>query len=171
MSLLKSSELVIEDNLYDMEETRKILASPVLSYDFIVSFVGKKIGSGCYRSVYDYNLGKKNEFVLKLEPGFSGCNPNEAQIWNEISYFTKNLEWVKDWFAPVEWISANGKVLCMQKTIPYHKKLKHPDKIPSFLSDVKIDNFGWIGNRFVCHDYGQIWNLTSYPKKFKKATW
>ena len=171
MSLLSSNEFVIEDNLFNMDEARKILASPVLSYDFIAAFLGKKLGSGCYRSVYDYNLGRDKDYVIKIEPGFSNCNHNEAQTWSEVSYFTGKLEWVKKWFAPVKWISPNGKVLCMEKTIPEHKKLKRPDMVPAFLNDFKYDNFGWIGNDFVCHDYGQLWNMTNYTSKKIKVNW
>jgi len=42
-----------------------------------------------------------------------------------------------------------------RKTQPlYSRHEKHiPDKIPAFFTDVKPDNWGWIGNQLVCHDY------------------
>lgn len=168
---LQCAGLTIEDELYDYEEAKKILVGPVVSYDFIACFLGKKLGYGCYRAVYDYNLSeKKRPLVLKIEPGFTNCNVTEAAIWNEVYWFQNELAWVKDWFAPVEWISPNGKVLCMHKTEPRPAK-KRPTKVPHFLSDIKDENFGWIGNKFVCHDYGQLWNITHYHKRFKPATW
>lgn len=80
------------------------------------------------------------------------------------------MEWVKDWFAPVKWISPNGRILVMRKTEEKPDK-KRPDKVPDFLWDVKVDNFGWIGNNLVCHDYGQFYNMIDYKKKMKKVKW
>jgi hypothetical protein len=39
------------------------------------------------------------------------------------------------------------------------------------MSDVKSRNFGWIGDRYVCHDYGFIQGFMEYSKRFKKADW
>lgn len=163
-------ELTIPDELFDREEVNKLLVNPTVPYDFFATFLGSKINSGTYRAVYNYNLGRKNQYVLKIEPGFTSCNAIEASVWAEVKYFTNKLEWVKKWFAPVEWISPNGKILCMQKTEEKPNK-KRPTEIPSFLSDVKPENYGWIGNNFVCHDYGHLWGVTNFKKQFKKVNW
>lgn len=47
-------------------------------------------------------------------------------------------------------------------TIPF------PDKIPDFIFDSHSNNFGWIGDKFVCHDYGQLYGLLDFRKKMKK---
>lgn len=162
--------LSIDDELFSAEESQKILSNPAVAYDLVAIMMGKKLGSGCYRAVYECNAYPTSKYVIKIEPGSSSCNVVEAAVWNEVKWFTGEMEWVKKWFAPVEWISPNGKILCMHKTIQKPNK-KKPDKVPTFLSDIKEENFGWIGNNYVCHDYGQLWNLTKYNKGFKKAKW
>jgi hypothetical protein len=151
----------LENNLNSTEEICTLTHLASVSSDLITCLVGEKIGSGCYRTVYEYNLDKK--YVIKIEPLNTNCNVTEYMLWNEIRGLTGNLAWVKDWFAPVKWISPNGRVLVMQRTKVDYKKEK-PKKIPKFMWDVKEDNFGWIGNKFVCHDYGQFYNFISYSK-------
>lgn len=168
---------VTKDNLYNMKLTTELKSSneiisilenfPV-AIDLVTTFIGKKIGYGCYRDVYQYNLNDK--YVIKLERENTDCNTVEYLLWNEIRGLCGNLAWVKDWFAPVNWISPNGKILVMEKTIERPNK-KKPSKIPKFLWDVKEDNFGWIGNKYVCHDYGQFYNFIKYDKKMQDAVW
>lgn len=159
----------VEDNLLDLSKVNDILRIPSLASDFVTIVCGESIGAGSFRDVFNYNTHKG--YVIKLEPGSTDCNLVEWMIWEEVKYLSGDMEWVKDWFAPVEWISPNGRILVMKKTKPTHKKLSPPDKIPAFLWDVKLENFGWIGNKFVCHDYGQFYNMINYPKKMIKANW
>lgn len=160
--------LKLEDNLSDLNRAKAMLDIPVIALDFITSICGEQIGAGVFRSVFFYNLDDK--YVVKVEPLNTSCNIVEHMIWDEVQGLTGRLEWVKNWFAPVKWISPSGRILVMQRTksIPSRKK---PDKVPSFLWDVKPDNFGWIGKNYVCHDYGQLYNMIHYPPKFKKAYW
>lgn len=155
----------LEDNLLDIERVSDLLNIPAISSDFITSLCGNHIGTGCFRSVFDYNLD--NKYVIKIEPQNTSCNLVEYMIWDEVKGLCGNLDWVKNWFAPVKWISPNGRILIMKKTKDYSTK-KIPDKVPAFLWDVKPDNFGWIGNKFVCHDYGQFYNMIHYPTKMQK---
>ncbi len=159
----------VEDNLLDLNKVNDILSIPSLASDFVTIICGKHIGGGTFRDVFEYNT--HNSHVIKLEPGSTDCNLVEWMIWKEVKGLTGDMAWVKDWFAPVEWISPNGRILVMKKTKPHHKKLSPPNKIPAFLWDVKLDNFGWIGNKFVCHDYGQFYNMINYPKKMRKINW
>ena len=158
----------LEDNLCDLKRTTDILEVPSISMDLLTSICGEHIATGVFRSVFDYNLDDR--YVVKIEPLNTGCNLIEYMIWDEVKGLINNLEWVKDWFAPVKWISPNGHVLVMKKTYERYNK-KRPDKIPEFIWDIKIDNFGWIGNKFVCHDYGQFYNMIHYPKRFKRVNW
>ncbi len=80
----------------------------------LTSICGKKIGFGVFRCVYDYNLDDR--YVVKIEPLNTNCNVVEYMLWNEIKGLINGLAWVKDWFAPVKWISPNGKILIMRKT-------------------------------------------------------
>ena len=57
----------------------------------------------------------------------------------------------------------------MQKT--KETKKEKPDKVPEFLWDVNEWNFGWIGDNYVCHDYGQFYGFIEYSKKMKKVSW
>jgi len=158
----------LEDNLLNIEKVSDLLKITPVALDFVTSICGNSIGFGIYRSVFDYNLDDK--FVVKIEPLNTGCNLVEYMIWEEVKGLSGSLEWVKEWFAPVKWISPNGRILIMKKTKEDYKK-KKPEGIPSFLWDVKEDNFGWIGNKFVCHDYGQFYNMIHYPKKMRKVNW
>ena len=114
------------------------------------------------------NLDEK--YVIKIEPRNTNCNQVEYTLWEEIKGLTGDLAWVKDWFAPVKWISPNGRILLMQKTKEDFNK-EYPEKIPKFMWDVKPDNFGWIGKNLVCHDYGQFYSFIEYSKKMKKVDW
>jgi len=161
---------VIEDDLLDLERANDMLKIPAVSYDFVTSMCGEFINSGLHRSVFHYALDEK--YVIKIEPLNTNQNTIEWMMWNEIQHLQNELAWVKDWFAPVKWISPNGRILVMRKTIPQSKaEKKLPTKIPKFLWDIKHNNFGWIGKNYVCHDYGQFYNMISYNKQMINPTW
>lgn len=162
----------LEDKLDNIGALHHIVTCTPVVTDIITSLCGKHISEGSFRSVYEYSLD--NNYVVKLENNNSNCNTVEYMIWQEVQCLCNELEWVKNWFAPVKWISPNGRVLLMKKTKDAEKPpkgLKIPEKIPSFLWDIKLENFGWIGKNFVCHDYGQFYNMIHYPKKMKKINW
>lgn len=95
----------------------------------------------------------------------------EFMLWDEVRGLKNNLAWVEDWFAPILFMSPNAKILCMQKTSQYpkNKKLERPKEIPAFFTDIKWNNFGWIGSKFVCHDYGFIHKFIKYENKMQKV--
>lgn len=158
----------LEDNLLDLDRTNSMLQIPAVASDFVTLLCGRFIGSGVYRSVFECNFDDR--FVVKVEPRNSGCNFIEYMIYDEVKWLKGDLEWVKDWFAPVEWISPNGRILLMRRTKEYPKR-KKPEKVPKFLWDLKTDNFGWYKGNYVCHDYGQLYNFIEYKKTFKKINW
>lgn len=161
---------IIEDDFLDMERADSMLKIPAVGYDFVTCICSKFIGSGIHRSVFEYSLDDR--YVVKIEPKNTNQNTVEWMIWNEVQYLTGDLAWVKDWFAPVKWISPNGRILVMKKTKPQYKaEKKLPTKIPKFLWDVKHNNFGWIGKNYVCHDYGQFYNMIKYNKQMIRPTW
>lgn len=158
----------LEDNLNNVKEIADILDVAPVAIDLVTSIIGEDIGRGTYRAVYEYNLDDR--YVVKIEPENTSCNLIEYMIWDEVKGLMGESEWVKKWFAPVKWISPNGRILIMQKTHKRDNKVK-PEKIPKFLWDVCERNFGWIGNNYVCHDYGQLYNMIAYPKAMKKIEW
>jgi len=154
----------LKNNLNNLNEVHALLSYQDVATDFVTMLCGQKLGEGCYRSVYEYNLDPR--YVIKVEPHNGSCNMAEYLLWEEVKGLKNHLEWVKDWFAPVKWISPNGKILIMERTQEKPGK-ERPKTVPKFMSDLKVSNFGWIKNKFVCHDYGFIWNFIKYENKFK----
>jgi len=160
--------LELKNTLKDNKELLDIHNRLEVNMDLIHSIVGKEIGYGSFRCVYEYNLDPK--YVVKVEFSGSTNNTSEFLLWEEIQELTGNLAWVKKWFAPILWTSPNKKIIVMQRTFEKPEK-KRPATIPAFFSDVKQDNFGWIGNNLVCHDYGFLHKFIKYDKKFQKVVW
>lgn len=156
------------ENKLNIDTICDIIGETDIVTDIITSLCGDFLGEGTYRSTFAYALDPK-KYVVKIEKESTSCNLVEYMMWQEIEGLCGDLEWVKKWFAPVKWVSPNGKVLIMERT--FEKDLKRPEKVPKFLWDVKANNFGWIGKNFVCHDYGQFYNFLHYPKGMKKAIW
>lgn len=169
MNIKTRQPIRLQNRLNDIKELSAISQLESVNSDLIKMFIGKHIGSGCYRSVFEFNPNP-GKYVVKIEHGDTNCNTNEFLIWEEVSWLTGNLAWVKDWFAPIFWMSPNGKILIQERT-KRDSNQEYPTEVPSFLSDIKIDNFGWIGKKLVCHDYGFINNFIQYNKNFKKVKW
>lgn len=159
----------ITDSLQDINEVYGVHSNASVLFDMTTTLFGEKIGTGQFRCTFNYNLDSK--YVIKVEVNDTTCNTVEWLMWQEIQGLTGNLAWVKDWFAPVGWISPNGKLLTMRKTKPHVYGKERPKKIPAFLWDVKDANFGWLGDKYVCHDYGQFYNFLAYPTRMVKSPW
>lgn len=161
----------LENNLNSIEQVATISKLQDVNTDLITSLLGQKLGEGCYRAVYQHNWSK--DWVIKIEPNNTDSNVTEFMLWQEICGLRNQLAWVKEWFAPIYWMSPNGKILCMHKTAeePKNSKLERPEEVPKFFSDVKWDNFGWIGNKFVCHDYAIAYKFIKYENKMQKIKW
>lgn len=144
------------------------LDNPVLSLEIIDFICGEHIGSGCYREVFEYTMDKN--YVVKVENSYGeGENWSEWRIWSAL-HKTEHAKW----FAPCTWISDNGLVMLQRKTKDLYSKEKFiPDKIPAYFTDIKSDNFGWIGRQLVCHDYSHCLEMFSgnygLTKKMQKV--
>ena len=158
----------LDNNLNNIQDVALITSLADVNTDLITMNIGKFLGKGTYRTVYEYNMDSR--YVIKIEPDNTSCNLMEYTLWDEIQGLTGKLVWVKDWFAPVHYCSPNGKILIMERTIQNYSRTR-PNVVPNFFTDVKSNNFGWLGKNFVCHDYGFIWRFIKYEKKFQKIEW
>lgn len=129
------------------EEIYKLPTSVAL--DLVGMMLGKKLGEGQFREVYELAIDPSK--VIKLECGAGDFqNAMEWELWDEVRW-TQHARW----FAPCHAISACGSVLLMERTTPLVKPPPKTTRIPAYLADTKLENFGRIGNRIVCHDYAR----------------
>lgn len=128
---------------------------------------GKQLGAGINRTVFVYRINP--EWVVKVESGNDGNwqNINEYKTWLR----ARDLP-ARKWFAPVEWISPNGRVMLQKRTQPLDPK-KLPAKMPAYLCDFKHENFGLLEGQLVAHDYGLTWQMEFglRSSRMVKATW
>lgn len=135
-------------NMNLIERVELIKDKPEIVVGIMDMVVGDYIGSGTFRDVYQHNINK--DYVVKLQREEHNSNVIEFEIWCNVS----ETPYAK-WFAPVRWISDNGKVLFQEKVEPITEKNQHliPDNIPYFFTDLKPSNFGFIKKQLVCVDY------------------
>lgn len=127
-----------------------------LKNSILTMFVGKCIGSGASREVYE--VIHDESLVMKVETtARTFHNQTEWLVWQEVK------DWpIRDWFAPCIDIDAYGNVLIQKKTKPFKsdKEFKaaltrtRGGVIPAVLHDVHYGNFGLLDDAVVCHDYG-----------------
>lgn len=141
-----------------------------ITSDLLSMMLGRKLGSGLNREVYEYKLD--SDYVVKIEldstENHSFQNVEEYNAWCEVR-FTKFAKW----FAPCKTISNSGKILIQRRVYPimpesietHYPKAEMPKKIPYFFTDIKRSTFGWMDGKFVCCDYGlnllRTWGLTN----------
>lgn len=117
----------------------------ITTHEFINLFLGEKLGEGSYREVYA--LRTDDTKVIKIERyARSFSNVHEWEVWKN----TYPESW-KRWLAPCHYISDSGTVLIQSRVTPVTKL---PEKLPSFLTDIKLSNWGKLNGRVVCCDYG-----------------
>jgi hypothetical protein len=138
-----------------------------LQLDALNLVAGAKIGSGLSRTVYECRI--LPNCVVKCEDSEDYFqNVLEWQIWQRVK------EWpaAARWFAPCRFISPDGKLLIMERTIEPRAK-DYPTKMPVFLTDFKRTNYGMIGGKLVCHDYGVslVMEHGFYSKVMRRADW
>lgn len=137
--------------------------------DMATLFAGKLIGSGISRNVYTF--GHNADYVLKVEYS-QGYYQNTAEwlIWERV----RGVKAIADWFAPCNSISDMGRWLIQRRTtaVTIDELRKKVPRVPVFFTDLKVGNWGRLGKRIVCHDYGSAlvteYGLTS---RMKKADW
>lgn len=124
---------------------------------------GEKIGSGMSRVVWSSPIWP--DCVIKIEDSVAHFqNVIEWETWQNV----KDTPYAK-WFAPCRWISHSGSILIMERTKPAADK-SYPDRMPKFLCDFKKANYGMLGKRLVCHDYG-LMLMNGLTKSMWKVKW
>lgn len=134
--------------------------------DFFQLVCGEQIGAGLGREVFELVLNP--DLVVKFETGGGSFqNVHEWQVWQSVQ-FTDHAKW----FAPCRKISSCGTVLIQSRTQPVRRE-ELPERIPSFFSDTKIENWGLLDGQTVCHDYGTHMMLERgiSKRKFKVDWW
>lgn len=137
----------VTNRVLDHTELPGVVRSELL--DLMLS---EKVGGGAYRQVYATPLlpGK----VVKVEPGDRQVFQNVAE-WHAWTAAAES-KWA-EWLAPCRHVSHSGGILVMDRTTPLTDAQWDAlcaGLMPSFLSDVKRSNMGWLDGRPVCHDYG-----------------
>ena len=125
---------------------------------------GDLLGEGIHRKVFACKI--RPDLVVKVESDTTCryfANVLEMKFWNDHEHYKK----VAEWLAPCEFLSPDGRIL-LQRRCEAVGKTFLPDKIPSFLTDVKRANFGYYEGRVVCVDYAMtIPNPSTRMKKVK----
>ena len=133
----------------------------LLLKEFRSLFLGQELGHGMSRSVYVN--AQDPTTVIKIEEGAKRFqNIREWETW-------KNYEYCKDvakWLAPCVDISSCGLILIQKRVDPLLLE-KAPNKMPAFLTDFKLNNFGIYKGKIVCSDYGIL--IDNYSTKLKKV--
>lgn len=125
----------------ELKAYREIIDNPWTSLEIMQTYLGKLIGEGASRWVFDYD----KDTVLKIEKGDWMANVIEYDTWIAV----EGTKWEK-WFCPCVDISENGRMLWMKKA----SKLYHQPKVlPSFFADVNMTNLGEYRGHVVAVDY------------------
>lgn len=133
----------------------KLKLSEFAAIDFQSLMVGKELGHGVARRVYEFLPNP--DYVIKIEDrSRSFQNVEEFHFWRENEHYKP----VRDWLAPIHSISPSGIVL-MQKRITPITREQLPDKVPHWMSDVKLEHFGKLDGKIVICDYAFTTRTTS----------
>ena len=141
-----------------------ILTDRIVMLEFTRFFLGDYLGKGVSRYVFDFKFNKN--FVVKIDISNWNANNAEYNIWEFVQHYPN----LARWFAPVDKMSRCGRVLLQRKCKTDLKKELYPKKIPTFIGDVKYDNFGMLNGKIVCLDYSLVDILQLNTKiQYKKA--
>lgn len=134
-------------------------------YDELIDLLcGEQIGEGMSRAVFECRLNPK--WVVKIEGDKNNNFQNvmEYKVWQDTESYKEGAKWL----APCIRISSLGSILIQERTEPVRYS-DVPEKIPHFLTDQKLSNYGMLNGKFVCHDYGSFILTNGISKKMKKS--
>lgn len=125
----------------------KLITLPsTVQAEFNDLLIGKHLGTGTFRAVYELAVDPTKVVKIETSASLEFENVSEWVLWNEL----KSTKWAA-FLAPCFSISHSGSVLIQARTRPITKL---PAELPSFMTDLKLRNFGRLGRRTVAHDYG-----------------
>lgn len=138
--------------------------------DGIRFLCGEMLGAGISREVFVYD--NNDEFVIKVETeaDYRFQNVTEYNFWNDVREWPEVLRWI----APCVRISPHGNYLMQERTYPVtlEELKKQLPKVPTYLSDLKVGNWGRLPNgKIVCHDYGTHVGTACMSTRIVKADW
>ena len=137
----------------------------VIHEDAFNLLCGDLIGEGIHRKVFECRL--RSDLVVKVEINTGWryfANVLEMKFWNDHQHFKK----VANWLAPCEYLSPDGRIL-LQKRCEGVGRAFFPEEVPSFLTDIKCNNFGYYEGRIVCVDYAMT--IPNPSTRLKKVEW
>lgn len=145
-----------------LQDVGQAYFTTTISRDLLDLICGKLLGSGLGRQVFEFSPDPTK--VIKIEMSSrSFQNVIEWETWKDLKDSPSGK-----FLAPCHSIAPCGTILIMERTHKPHVNFKWPERMPSFLTDFKRTNYGLIGKRLVCHDYGT--NAAVYNLKNSKAT-
>lgn len=125
---------------------------------------GALLGEGVHRKVFACRLRPELVVKVEAEPAFRYfANVHEMKMWNDSSL--KEAEWL----APCRYLSPDGRILLQDRADPVPGDYEMPERMPSFLTDFKRENFGILKGKLVCIDYAMP--IPSYSSRLKKVNW
>jgi hypothetical protein len=141
--------------------------------DFFDMFCGDLIGNGTSRRVYQYTMD--STLVVKIEfkeaeKRIMFCNVVEWDVYSEMM----DCKAIAKFMAPVIALSPCGRILLQKKTTPLQKNTKLPQILPAIFGDTKVENWGLLNGKVVCHDYAnhRAFRLNyKRPDQMIKANW
>jgi len=147
----------------------KLSVDEMINDSMLQMFTTHKLGSGSTRSVYQLRENK-NRVMKVCDEINADANVIEWNIWCD---FCKTKEG-KRWLAKCYYTTDNRRVMIQEKltVITDKNDPRLPKKIPRFLTDTKVTNWGVDKKgRVKCLDYGLVLVAQKNPWKLKKAKW
>lgn len=134
--------------------------------------VGERIGYGHYRTVHELRIcdDKVIKFARADNDSSNRCNFIEYDLWDQYQYSENTKRWLAQCFE----VNRGGNALIQEKLEIIQSKHDHrlPKRIPRFLTDTKVQNWGVDKEGNVkCCDYGTSLLLVNNPWQLTKAEW
>lgn len=125
-----------------------------------------KLGSGIHRDVFTCRIRDDLVVKVEIEKDFREfANVDEMRFWCNNQYTPA----IARWLAPCEYMSPDGRILLQRRVQPIRDTDKLPEKLPTFLTDIKRENFGWLNGKLVCIDYA--FTIANLSTRLRKANW
>jgi len=128
---------------------------PVTTHDLLSAILETEVGRGMNRIVYTSKLFPgtviKVASTRNLKNAISD-NMAELAIWESIEMMPER---VKKWFCPCISIGCHGTILFMKYAEICSNASQLPTRVPSFFTDLKVENWGILNGTPVCVDYAK----------------